>query len=174
MHCHGCLCLSNTYISSALWRQCKSKTQHICQAIPALLRGLGEAVVTSDCCIIYSLWCTSHENLVFSHLPPKKKYIDPNHKIWHPLVYFSTYFQVHSHPITTISFWPQLLKGWTSIFFNGWVYFHLDHAYRVSPVPTGWALWSFSFINSGCPELRCIFYIGWCQQISIWNKQIES
>ena len=49
LHCHGCLCLSNTYISSAL------KSQHICQAIPALLRGLGEAVVTNDWCIIYSL-----------------------------------------------------------------------------------------------------------------------
>ena len=33
----------------------KVKSQHICQAIPALLRGLGEAVVTNDGCIIYSL-----------------------------------------------------------------------------------------------------------------------
>ena len=48
----------------------KVKQQHICQAIPALLRGLGEAVVTSDWCIIYSLWCTSHENLVLSPPPP--------------------------------------------------------------------------------------------------------
>ena len=32
----------------------KVKSQHICQAIPALLRGLGEAVVTNDWCIIYS------------------------------------------------------------------------------------------------------------------------
>ena len=48
------------------------KSQHICQAIPALLRGLGEAVVTNDWCIIYAciLWCTSHENLVFSQPPP--------------------------------------------------------------------------------------------------------
>ena len=29
----------------------KVKSQHICKAIPALLRGLGEAVVTNDCCI---------------------------------------------------------------------------------------------------------------------------
>ena len=40
----------------------KVKSEHICQAIPALLRGLGEAVVTNDWCIIYSLCCTSHEN----------------------------------------------------------------------------------------------------------------
>ena len=40
----------------------KVKSQHICQAIPALLRGLGKAVVTNDWCIIYSLCCTSHEN----------------------------------------------------------------------------------------------------------------
>ena len=33
----------------------KVKSQHIYQAIPALLRGLGEAVVTNDWCIIYSL-----------------------------------------------------------------------------------------------------------------------
>ena len=30
LHCHGCLCLSNTNISSALLRQCKSKiTAHL-------------------------------------------------------------------------------------------------------------------------------------------------
>ena len=33
----------------------KLNPQHICQAISALLRGLGEAVVTNDWCIIYSL-----------------------------------------------------------------------------------------------------------------------
>ena len=62
----------------------KVKSQHICQAIPALLRGSSEAVVTNDWCIIKSLCCTSHENLVFSHPPPpkkKKEYIDPKHKI---------------------------------------------------------------------------------------------
>ena len=56
----------------------KVKSQHICQAIPALLRGLVEAVVTNDWCIIYSLCCTSHENLVLSHL---QKYNDPKHII---------------------------------------------------------------------------------------------
>ena len=60
----------------------KVKSQHICQAIPALLRGSSEAMVTNDWCIIKSLCCTSHENLVFSPPPPKKKeYIDPKHKI---------------------------------------------------------------------------------------------
>ena len=33
----------------------KVKPQHIWQAIQAQLRGLGEAVVTNDWCIIYSL-----------------------------------------------------------------------------------------------------------------------
>ena len=32
----------------------------------------------------------------------------------------------------------------------------------------------FSLINYSCPELRCIFCIACCQQISISNKQIES
>ena len=52
----------------------KVKSQHICQANPALLRGLGEAVVTNKWCIIYSLWYTSHENLVFTPPPPTKIY----------------------------------------------------------------------------------------------------
>ena len=57
--------LSNPYIFSALWRQRKSKnTAHY---MPILHRGLGEAVVTNDWCIIYSLCCTSHEHLVLSH-----------------------------------------------------------------------------------------------------------
>ena len=44
LHSNVCLDLSNPYISSALWRQRKSKnTAHY---IPILLRGLGEAVVT--------------------------------------------------------------------------------------------------------------------------------
>ena len=50
----------------------KVKSQHICQAIPALLRGLGEAVVTNDWCIIYSLCCTSQ--------PPPKNIMAPNTK----------------------------------------------------------------------------------------------
>ena len=65
LHSNVCLGLSNPYIFSALWRQRKSKnTAHY---MPILLRGLGEAVVTNDWCIIYSLWCTSHEHLVLSH-----------------------------------------------------------------------------------------------------------
>ena len=65
LHSNVCLGLSNPYISSALWRQSKSKnTAHY---IPILLRGFGEAMVTNDWCIIYSLWCTSHEHLVLSH-----------------------------------------------------------------------------------------------------------
>ena len=52
----------------------KVKSQHICQAIPVLLSGLGKAVVTNVLCIINSLRCTSHEDLVFSHPPfPRKK-----------------------------------------------------------------------------------------------------
>ena len=48
-----CLGLSNPYISSALWRQRKSKnTAHY---IPILLRGFVEAMVTNDWSIIYSL-----------------------------------------------------------------------------------------------------------------------
>ena len=44
LHSNVCLGLSNPYISSALWRQRKSKnTAHY---IPIQLRGLGEAVVT--------------------------------------------------------------------------------------------------------------------------------
>ena len=53
LHSNVCLGLSNPYISPAMWRQRKSKnTAHY---IPILLRGLGEAVVTNDWCIIYSL-----------------------------------------------------------------------------------------------------------------------
>ena len=53
LHSNVCLGLSNLYISSALWRQRKSKnTAHY---IPILLRGLGEAEVTNDWCIIYSV-----------------------------------------------------------------------------------------------------------------------
>ena len=73
LHSNVCLGLSNPYISSALWRQRKSKnTAHY---IPILLRGFGEAMVTNDRCIIYSLWCTSHEHLVLSH---PKNILTPN------------------------------------------------------------------------------------------------
>ena len=96
----------------------KVKSQHICQAIPALLRGSGEAVVTNDWCIIYSLWITSHENLVVSH---PQKYIDPKHKIWHPLLYFSIYFQVHSHSITS-----SIVRGLNEHYFYWMSLFSLE------------------------------------------------
>ena len=43
LHCHVCLGLSNPYISSALWRQCKSKnTTHLPgHGYPRLAQGLG-------------------------------------------------------------------------------------------------------------------------------------
>ena len=83
------------------------KSQHSCQDISALLRGLDEAVVTNEWCIIYSLWCTSHKNLVFSHNPPppKKTNKKTNNNIHWPQAQnmtsadiFSTHFQVHFHP----------------------------------------------------------------------------
>ena len=80
----------------------KVKWQHICESIPALLRGLGEAVVTNDWCIIYSLCCTSHENLVFSHTPT---IYWPQTQNMTTADIFSTYFQVHSRPITSFSLW---------------------------------------------------------------------
>ena len=54
LHCHVCLGLSNPYISSALWRQCKSKnaTHLPGHRDPRPAQGLGEAVVTNDWCII--------------------------------------------------------------------------------------------------------------------------
>ena len=56
-HCHVYLGLSNPYISSALWRRCKSKnTTHLPgHGYPLPAQGLGEAVVTNYWCIIYSL-----------------------------------------------------------------------------------------------------------------------
>ena len=61
------------------------KSQHSCQDISALLRGLDEAVVTNEWCIIYSLWCTSHKNLVFSHNPPPQKKNKQKNKQQHTL-----------------------------------------------------------------------------------------
>ena len=141
LHCHGCLYQTLTF-PPHYGDNVKVKSQHICQAIPALLRGLGEAVITNDRCIIHSLWCTSHKTIVFSHPPPPKKkkkniyiyILTPNTKYDIRWYIVQPYFQVHFHPITCFSCWPQLLKGWVSIIFIGWVYFHLDHTYRVSPV----------------------------------------
>ena len=79
----------------------KVNSLRICQAIPALLRGLGEAVVTDGWCIIYSLWCTSHENLVFTPPPKKKKIIyilNPNTKYdirWYIFQPISKYIPTH-------------------------------------------------------------------------------
>ena len=70
---------------------------------------------------------------------------------------------IPSHPITSFSFRPQ------------------HYFYWMSPFPleshlTGEACDYFllSFINAQNYVLACIFCIVWCQQISIWNKQIES
>ena len=85
LHSNVCLGLSNPYIFSALWRQHKYKiTAH---HIPILLRGLVEAVITNDWCIIYSLWCTAW---TFNSQPPQK-HIDPKHKLWHPLILFNLF-----------------------------------------------------------------------------------
>ena len=109
LHSNVCLGLSNPNISSALWRQRKSKSH------PILLRGLGEAVVTNDWCIIYSLWCTLHEHLVLS---------DPKNIRWYIV-------QPISKHIPT----PSLVSlSDLSIIFNGCVFFHLNHTWRVSPV----------------------------------------
>ena len=55
LHYHGCLGLSKPTFPPHYGDTVKVESQHICQAIPALLRGLGEAVVTNDWCIIYRL-----------------------------------------------------------------------------------------------------------------------
>ena len=80
LHCHVCRGLSTPIFPPHCGGNVKVKTQHIYQAmdIPVLLRGWGEAVVTNDWCNIYSLKCTSHENLALSH---PQNYIDPKHKM---------------------------------------------------------------------------------------------
>ena len=62
----------------------------------------------------------------FSSQPPQKN----------PLihVYYSTYFQAHSHPITSFSFWPQHSLYKMTLFFT-WI------------TPDGWALWLFYLIT---------------------------
>ena len=88
----------------------------------------------------------------FSSQPPPK-HIDPQNKIWHPLVYCSTYFQAHSHPIPTSAL------------------FLLDESHLTGE-PCD--IFLFSIIVNPNYVLACMFCIDWCQQISIWNKQIES
>ena len=101
LHSNVCLGLSNPYISPALWRQCKSKSH------PILLRGLGEAVVTNDWCIVYSLWCTSHEHLVLSH---------PKNIRWYMVQPISKHFPT-----------PSLVSlSDLSIIFIGCVFFSLE------------------------------------------------
>ena len=158
LHSNVCLGLSNPYISSALWRQ--RKTKNTALYIPILLRGLDEAVDANDRCFIYSLWCTSHEHLVFSH---PKNILTPNTKKWHPLIYCSTYFQAHSKPITSFSFIPQHYCYWMSLF-------SLESHLTGEPCD----YFILSLIVARNYVLACMFCIAWCQQISIWNKQIES
>ena len=126
----------------------KVQSQHICQAIPTLLKGLGEAVVTNDGCTIYSIWCTSHEKLVLSHPPPtppppKKKYIyilTPNTK------YDIRWYIVQ--PISKRIPIPSLVSLSD---LNGYrakrALLLLDESIFTWITPTGWTLWSFSLIN---------------------------
>ena len=84
-------------------------------------------------------------------------------QIWHPLIYCSTYFQAHSHPITSFSLRPQHYFYWMSPF-------------SLESHLTGEACDYFllSIIIAQNYVLACVFCIVWCQQISIWNKHIES
>ena len=143
LHSSVWLGLSNPYISSALWKQRKSKnTAHY---IPILLRGLGEAVVTNDWCIIYSLWCTSHEHLVHSH---------PKNICWYIV-------QPISRHIPT----PSLVSpSDLSIILLDESFFSLESHLTGEPCVI--------FVRNYV--LACMFCIVWCQQISIWSNQIES
>ena len=114
LHSNVYLGLSNPYISSTLWRQRKSKnTAHY---IPILFRGLGEVVVTNDWCIIYSLWCTSHEHLVLSH---------PKNIRWNIVQPISKHIPTPS----LVSF-----SGLSIFFLFNESFFHMNHTWRVSPV----------------------------------------
>ena len=70
-------------------------------------------------------------------------------QIWYPLIYCSTYFQAHSHPIISFSFRPQH-------------YFLLDESFFTWITPSGWSLWLFSLIIYNCPELRFGMHILHC------------
>ena len=94
-----------------------------------------------------------HFAWTFSSQPPQK----------HPLIYCSTYFQAHSHPITSFSFQPQH-------------YFLLDKSFfslesHLTGEPCDYFILSLKVARNYV--LACMFCIVWCQQISIWNKQIE-
>ena len=84
-------------------------------------------------------------------------------QIRHPLIYCSTYFQAHSHPITSLSFRPQHYFYWMSPF-------SLES--HLTGEPCDYFL--LSFIIAKNYVLACIFCIVWREQIIIWNKQIES
>ena len=113
----------------------KVKSQHICQAIPVLLRCLGEAVVTNDWCIIYSLWCSSHKNLVLSQ--PPKNILTPNAKYvirWYNFQPISKYIPTPSLvSLSDLNCWGAERA-----------LFLLNESIFTWITPTGWALWSFS------------------------------
>ena len=84
-------------------------------------------------CIIYSLWCTSHEHLVLSH---PKNISTPNTKYdirWYIVQPISKHIPIHS----LVS-----LSDLSIIFIFTWI------------TPDGWALWLFYLITYSCPELR--------------------
>ena len=149
LHSNVCLGLSNPYIFSTLGRQRKSKnTAHY---MPILLRGLCEAVVTNDWCIIYSLWCTLHGHLVLSHLKNIRWYIvQPISK------HIPTPSLVSLSNISIIFYWISL-------------FFSLES--HLTGEPCDYFILSLKVARNYV--LACMFSIGWCQQISIWNKQIE-
>ena len=108
-------------------------------------------MVTNDWCIIYSLWCTSHEHLVLSH---------PKNIRWNIV-------QPISKHIPT----PSLVSfSGLSIIFIGWVFF--SHESHLTGEPCDYFI--LSLIVARNYVSACMFCIVWCQQISIWNKQIES
>ena len=101
LHSNVCLGLSNLYISSALWRQRASEnTAHYIPScseawVKQWLQMTGALFIAYD---------ALRMNIEFSATPK------------HPLVYCSTYFQAHSHPITSFSFQPQHYFYWVSLF----------------------------------------------------------
>ena len=123
LHSNVCLGLSNPYISSALWRQRKSKNS--AHYIPILLRGLGEALVTNDWCTINSLWCTSHEHLVLGHpkniLTSKTKYVIRYYFVLPISKHILTPSLVSLSDLSIIFYWMSLM-------------IHLNNTWQVSPV----------------------------------------
>ena len=77
------------------------------------------------------------------------------------LIYCSTYFQAHSHPITSFSLRPQHYFYWMNPF-------SLES--HLTGEPCDYFLLSFLIAQNYV--LACIFCILWCQQISIWNKHL--